>query len=227
MITIKRSVTIIRGFSGTGKSTFINMLEAALDENVTGTSIQTNYDPKKIEVIRNERQLHYIINSGERDKILVADENLNLSKYEFFIEFLKVSGSYLIYITRKNKTGLLQFSVDEIYRFESKTIDEYTAVSMYPQYKNVQTIIKPDAIVTEDSNSGHDIIEHIVNVPVRSGDGKDNVANTIEGLKHEGCDTIYAVVDCAAFGNCMEKAVRSGAHILRAESFEYMILNTY
>ena len=226
MITIKRSVTIIRGFSGTGKSTFINMLEAALDENVTGTSIQTNYDPKKIEVIRNERQLHYIINSGERDKILVADENLNLSKYEFFIEFLKVSGSYLIYITRKNKTGLLQFSVDEIYRFESKTIDEYTAVSMYPQYKNVQTIIKPDAIVTEDSNSGHDIIEHIVNVPVRSGDGKDNVANTIEGLKHEGCDTIYAVVDCAAFGNCMEKAVRSGAHILRAESFEYMILNT-
>ena len=56
MITIKRSVTIIRGFSGTGKSTFINMLEAALDENVTGTSIQTNYDPKKIEVIRNERQ---------------------------------------------------------------------------------------------------------------------------------------------------------------------------
>ena len=133
MITIKRSVTIIRGFSSTGKSTFINMLEAALDENVTGTSIQTNYDPKKIEVIRNERQLHYIINSGERDKILVADENLNLSKYEFFIEFLKTSGSYLIYITRKNRIGSLQFTADDINCFDSKSSDNYTVVNMYPQ----------------------------------------------------------------------------------------------
>ena len=226
-IDIKRSVTIIRGFSGTGKSTFINMLESALDENVTGVSMRTDYDVKKIEVVRNERQMQYIINSGARDMILVADENLNLSKYEYFVEYLQSSGAYLIYVTRKNRTGLLQFSVDEIYRFESKTLDDYTAVSMYPQYEDKGTVMRPDVIVTEDSNSGHDIVEHIVSIPVKAADGKDNVVNTIDSLKQEGHEKVYAIVDCAAFGNCMEKAVRLGVHILRAESFEYMMLNTY
>ena len=226
-IDIKRSVTIIRGYSGTGKSTFINMLESALDDNVTGVSLRTDYDVKKIEVVRNERQLQYIINNGERDMILVADENLNLTKYEYFVEYLKSSGAYLIYVTRKNRTGLLQFAVDEIYRFESKTQDDYTAVSMYPQYEDKGTVVKPDVIVTEDSNSGHDIVEHIVSIPVKAADGKDNVVNTIDRLMKDGHEKVYAVVDCAAFGNCMEKAVRLGAHILRVESFEYMMLNTY
>lgn len=93
-ITVKRNMTIIRGFSGTGKSTFINMLETALNGGVTGISLESNYDPKKIEVIRNEKQLQYIINSGERDRIFIVDGNLNLSKDECFIEFMKTSDSY-------------------------------------------------------------------------------------------------------------------------------------
>lgn len=93
-ITVNRYITIIRGFSGTGKSTFINMLETALNGTVTGISLETNHDPKKIEVIRNEKQLQYIINSGERDRIFIVDGNLNLSKDECFIEFMKTSDSY-------------------------------------------------------------------------------------------------------------------------------------
>jgi len=133
-VNIKRSVTVIRGDSGTGKSTFINMLESALTESVTGITVNSDYDKDKIEVIRNRRQLEYIIRSGERNKIFVLDENVNLEQSQFFVEFLKSSGSYLIYITRKNKTGLLQFSVDEIYTFKSDTSNNYTTVTMCPLY---------------------------------------------------------------------------------------------
>ena len=226
-VVVKRSVTIIRGYSGSGKSTFINMLENALNNTITGVFLRTDYDKEKIEVIRNEKQMNYAINSKEENKIFVIDENLNLLKYEYFVEFLKTSGSYLIYITRKNNTGLLQYAVDEIYRFESKTSDNYTTVNMFPKYNNIMRNIKPDIIVTEDSNSGHDIVEHIVNVPVITSEGKDNVANIINNLKTDGHHTIYVLADCAAFGNCIEKVIRLGAYVCKNESFEYMILRTY
>ncbi|MBQ9866918.1 MAG: AAA family ATPase [Lachnospiraceae bacterium] len=226
-IKIKRSVTIIRGYSGTGKSTFINMLESALTETVTGITLNTDYDRNKIEVIRNSRQIEYVIRSAEKNKIFVMDENVDLEKYIYFVEYLKTSGSYLVYITRKNRTGLLQFSVDEIYTFNSKTNNNYTTVNMYPKYPDVDMVVVPDIIVTEDSNSGHDIIEHIVNIPVESSDGKDNVANMINDIRDKGYSSVYVIVDCAAFGNCIEKVLALGAHVCRIESFEYMMLNTY
>ena len=133
-IKIKQSVIIISGDSGSGKTTFINMLENALSGSVTGVFLDTNYDKNKIEVIRNVRQLDIATKLGDRDKIYVMDENVNLEKCAYFVEYLKSSGSYLIYITRKNITGLLQFSADDIYVFKSDTLNNFTNVSMYPRY---------------------------------------------------------------------------------------------
>ncbi len=220
-IEVKRSVTIIRGNSGSGKTTFIDLVDAALRDDITGVTLRTNYDKGKIEVIHNLKQIDYAIKIGDRDKIYILDENINLERYQYFVEFLQLSGSYLIYITRKNKTGILQYSVDEIYRFESTTKNNFTTTKMHPKHQDNQEIVKPDVIVTEDSNSGFDIIKHLVNIPVETSNGKDNIADIIKKLKEQGYNNIYAVVDCAAFGNCIEKVLSLGdIYIFRTESFE-------
>ncbi len=226
-IEVKRSVTIIRGNSATGKSTFINMLDAGLTKNESGVKLQSDFDINRIRVISDERMLDDLLRLNDRDMLFVADEGINLAKHKMFIKYLQESGSYLIYVTRKNQTGFLQFAVSEIYIFKNEKRENYTAVKMYQKYFDDHERVLPDIIITEDTNSGHDIIEHIVNIPVISSGGKDNVANTIVSAMDKGMGQVYVSVDCAAFGNCMEKVTKLGAHVNLSESMEYLMLNSY
>ena len=222
-IEICRSVTIIRGDSATGKSTFINMLSDSLAGGERGVKLQTDFDRDRITVINAARQIDDQIALNRRDMLFVADEGINLGSHKAFVKYLQDSGSYLIYINRKNGTGFLQFAVSEIYTFKNERRDNYTAVKMFRKYIEEPRVYKPDLIITEDSNSGHDIIEHIVNVPVMTSNGKDNMANKIAELKNIKSPNIYVLVDCAAFGNCIEKVLRQGVHVNMSESIEYLL----
>ncbi len=50
--------------------------------------------------------------------------------------------------------------------------------------------------MTEDSNSGHDIVEHIVSIPVKAADGKDNVVNTIDHLRWGTLNNMFKSERC-------------------------------
>lgn len=88
----------------------------------------------------------------------------------------------------------------------------------------------PDLILTEDSNSGKQMMELLVTCSVKSGFGKDKIASKLDEIL-PNYNFIYIIVDGAAFGNCIgllaSKIIESERQVVifAPESFEYLLLN--
>ena len=87
--------------------------------------------------------------------------------------------------------------------------------------------IKPDAVITEDSNSGHQCFELIYDRPCEAAGGKSKVYDKI---RKAGEGQLLVIVDGAAFGSEMGKVSRylkqsnKDCTLYAPESFEYLIL---
>lgn len=226
-LEFKRSVTIIRGNSGTGKSTFIRMLKEYIDLGKL-SNIKVNTNIPNFLVLSSEKDCDSAITNNLQDCIYFADENISTVKSKCFVDYLKSSGSWLVYITRSECTGYLQYAINEIYSLKSANKGTYFLNTLYRLYNNENDGIIPDVVITEDSRSGLDIIRHILTCKVDTSLGKDNMINKIRDYKLKGFRNIYIIVDGAAYGNQIEKtlleAINCNIYIFAKESLEYIIL---
>lgn len=149
-LELERNITIIKGKSGTGKSTFYNMVVALLSTNGT-SSVHCNCRDK-LRVLDWHSNWDEEISSSH-NKIFVADEHTH---YIFTNEFARVvrnSDNYFIFITRSGKLINLGFSVDSIFELKTEKMNSMYITKLCKRYIYENGIVKPELVITEDSNS--------------------------------------------------------------------------
>lgn len=231
-LEIQRNITVIRGDSATGKTTFIEMLQAY--ERLGKQSGVTLQSKKECHVLTDydwEDRLPRINNS-----IVFVDEGNKFVSSPAFARAIMGSDNYYVLITRENLYQL-PYSVDAVLKLKTTTSKfRTTYVKSYPHYEYLEAPIeqlqRTDVILTEDSNSGHEMFSRIADryeIQCDSADGKSNI---MLKLMNSGDSRVLVVADGAAFGAEMEKVYSfhklhpGKVTLYLPESFEWLILKS-
>lgn len=229
--TIERNITVLRGDSATGKTTLIDMI-ASYQQNgeASGITINCEKNCTVLTGLRWQENLALI-----HDSIVFIDEGDKFVLSEDFAKAVKLSDNYYVIATRTPLTNL-PYSVDEIYGIKNSSGNRYQGTKrLYSKFYNlcntkVDSISKPDLVIVEDSNAGHQFFHDFFSkygISCVSAQGKSNVYRE---LLHQTYKTALVIVDGAAFGPEIERVLSlkklkdRKLMIYLPESFEWMIL---
>lgn len=229
-MTFQRSVSIIKGNSGTGKTALLSMLREYLNlGKSSGISVSTNTSSFRVLEGRSDWESEL---TKFQNTVYFVDEDVRYVLTKQFADLLFQTGSYLVYITRSGRTGYLSYAISDIYMFCCTKESSFYSNILYNKYSDEGVSFRPDVILTEDSTSGKDIIDHSVEYVVQSTFGKDNVVSSLVKYARSNIN-IYIIVDGAAFGNQIEKLLRqidelvsNNIYVFAPECFEYLVLQT-
>ena len=232
-LEIQRKITILRGDSATGKTTLINML---LDYSRlgSGSGVTVECDVKCTTFsFTDEMQLQILQNM--HGYILFFDENNPFIRTQVFAENVIKSDNYFVIICRDDLPQL-PYSIEEIYGLrESRDTQKHRKASrtyneLYKLYNlRYDHVIKPEIVITEDSNAGNECFSNIFDVECYSAKGKSNITKELAKYKSQKKD-VLVIVDGAAFGSEMQQFIRKAENygskcvLYAPESFEYLIL---
>lgn len=228
--TLNRNITVVRGDSATGKTTLISMIaEYERDGQDSGITLSS---PKPCCVLEGrtwQRDLSYIT-----DSFVFIDEGNDFIRSHDFARAVKNSDNYYVLATRETLPAL-PYSVDEVYEIKNETRDRYPiAKRLYSGFEHMYallpTVIAPDLVIVEDSNSGFEFYRALCaksGIACVSAGGKSNV---LAALKTGTAQRTLVVADGAAFGPEMELvyelALQKGAGLFLPESFEWLVLRS-
>ena len=230
-LELERNITILSGDSATGKTTLIEMLRD-FEESSRSSSI-TVHCKRPCRVLTNA-DWEYRLN-GIRDSIVFLDEGNSFVKSEAFARAIQNSSNYYVIVTRESLYQL-PYSVNAILKLKTTGRRGKTYVRAYPQYDHladpVGEISRIQEIVTEDSNAGHEMFDHIAtknHISCISAQGKSNVFSQ---LVNRTADRVLVIADGAAFGSELEKiyqlmeAQPNKITLYLPESFEWLVLKS-
>lgn len=219
-LELDRKVSVIKGKSGTGKSTLYKMIES-LKLNKRDVGIHSNMR-ERIGVLTDNWAYEL---ENNHDMIFFTDEYFEDVKTIGFAEAVDKSDNYLVVISRSGRLGNLTYSVKSIYELVTMVKPDISIIRNVSMYNEEHSVIHPDLIICEDSNAGMTAIESAFNLEVKSAKGKDNVFNTAS--PHFATDKVCIIADGAAFGGVYGRFapyLSSNIQIYAFESFEYLIL---
>lgn len=228
---VKRNITVIRGDSATGKTALVDMIREHF-ENGSTSGVDLICD-KECTVLDGRTWTGQL--SMMADCIVFIDEGNDFVSSNDFAAAIQDTDNYYVIVTREGIPSL-PYSVDEIYGIRGsgkygtlkRTYNEF--YHLY-QMADFAWPVKPEKVITEDSNSGfqffHSICEKSDRICI-SAHGKSNIFAEI--VKHLN-EKILVIADGAAFGSEMEKLVRlikgySNIALYLPESFEWIILKS-
>ena len=230
--TLNRNITILRGDSGTGKTTLYDMIR---DYNNLGRESGVKISGGNIVTLEGRNWEDELDKLSK--KIVVIDEG---SKFVFSKEFAnKVKGcdNYFLIITR-SYLSQLPYSVDEIYRIKgtgkNKEFERvYTDIDKFYDNPDPNRFpFMPDIIITEESKSGYEFFLDTVkntNIKCEAAGGKSKIKGLLKKYKSSN---IIIVADGAAIGCEMESLVKEQElsygklALFLPESFEWLILKS-
>ena len=175
-----------------------------------------------------EKQLSDVVQSV----VFVDEGNRFVSSMEF-ARFIQGTDNYYVLVTREGLSAL-PYSVEEIYGIRSS--GKYGGLKplyheMYQLYahKVDTSTLRPQKVITEDSNAGYQFFANICNetgIECVSAAGKSNLCSELLKCKD---DDILVIADGAAFGPEIEKVLKvigqkKQAALYLPESFEWLIL---
>ena len=230
-LELERNITILSGDSATGKTTLIELLRD-FEENGRSSGV-TVHCKRPCRVLTNA-DWEYRLN-GIRDSIVFLDEGNSFVKSEAFARAIQNSSNYYVIVTRESLYQL-PYSVNAILKLKTTGRRGKTYVRAYPQYDHladpVGEISRIQEIVTEDSNAGHEMFDHIAtknHISCISAQGKSNVFSQ---LVNRTADRVLVIADGAAFGSELEKiyqlmeAQPNKITLYLPESFEWLVLRS-
>ncbi len=228
-LIVKRNITILQGYSATGKTELIRLI-SDYEQNGVSSGITVISDATCTVLTSVDWELRL---SRLEKHIVFIDETASFLKTQRFAELVRGSDNYFVIVTREDLEQL-PYSVDEIYGLrnvsDSAKYKSFKKVynEMYNLYNfNLSIKKKPLMVVTEDSNSGFECFHLLYGDICKSAGGKSNIYNII---RTANVDKILIIVDGAAFGSEISKVLRyleaSGKEcvIYAPESFEYILL---
>lgn len=166
---------------------------------------------------------------------MFLDEGNAFVKSEAFARAIQNSSNYYVIVTRESLYQL-PYSVNAILKLKTTGRRGKTYVRAYPQYDHladpVGEISRIQEIVTEDSNAGYEMFDHIAaenRISCISAQGKSNVFSQ---LANRTADRVLVTADGAAFGSELEKIYRlmeaqpNKITLYLPESFEWLVLKS-
>lgn len=228
---VRRNLTIIRGDSATGKTTLVDMIRDFVN-NLSGTPVELHCD-KKCYVLEGAFWKEQVV--AISDSIVFIDEGNEFIKSVEFAQKIQNTDNYYVIVTRESLPSL-PYSVEEIYGI--RTSGKYgTLQQSYHEFyrlygeKTYENEVKPEIILTEDSNSGYQFFNQVCkdyHMQCESMEGKSNVFHYLNMHKN---DKVLVIADGAAFGSEMDKVMkvvgeRKNLALYLPESFEWMILSS-
>ena len=227
---LRRNLTIIRGDSATGKTTLVDMIRTHMNDGESGP-VTLNCDKGCYVVEGNlwKGQLNNI-----QDSIVFIDEGNEFVKTKDFARAIQQTDNYYVIVIREGLPAL-PYSVEEVYGI--RTSGKYGTLkrsyhSFYRIYPDSTTEkIKPEKILTEDSNSGYQFFDAVCaehQIQCDTANGKSNVFSYLKAHKDE---KILVIADGAAFGPEMDRVLqlvqtRKNLALYLPESFEWLILSS-
>lgn len=229
---IRRNITVIRGDSATGKTALVDMVREHFENgDASGVELFCDKECAVLDGRTWEAQL-----SAIKDCIVFIDEGNDFVVSDDFAAAIQKTDNYYVIVTREGIPSL-PYSVHEIYGIRNsgkygslkRTYNEF--YHLYRAEGNNQTI-KPEKVITEDSNSGYQFFQGICarenQIACVSAQGKSNIFAAIMRQPYE---KILVIADGAAFGSEMEKVMRLVKEfpdivLYLPESFEWLILKS-
>lgn len=229
---VKRNITVIRGDSATGKTALVAMIREHF-ENGNASGVELTCD-KECTVLDGRTWAGQL--SMMRNCIVFIDEGNDFVMSDDFAAAIQKTNNYYVIITREGIPSL-PYSVDEIYGIRDsgkygilkRTYNEF--YHLY-QISGFRQPIKPEQVITEDSNSGfqffHGICEKRGQIACISAWGKSNIFSAVTNYLNE---KILVIADGAAFGSEMEKLAQlmegfPNIVLYLPESFEWIVLRS-
>ena len=227
---LRRNLTIIRGDSATGKTTLVDMIRTHMNDGESGP-VTLNCDKGCYVVEGNlwKGQLDNI-----QDSIVFIDEGNEFVKTKDFARAIQQTDNYYVIVTREGLPAL-PYSVEEVYGI--RTSGKYGSLkqsyhSFYRIYPDSTTEkIKPEKILTEDSNSGYQFFDAVCTEHQMQCDTANGKSNVFSYLKVHKDEKILVIADGAAFGPEMDRVLqlvhtRKNLMLYLPESFEWLILSS-
>ena len=227
---LRRNLTIIRGDSATGKTTLVDMIRTHMSDGESGP-VTLNCDKGCYVVEGNlwKGQLDNI-----QDSIVFIDEGNEFVKTKDFARAIQQTDNYYVIVTREGLPAL-PYSVEEVYGI--RTSGKYGSLkqschSFYRIYPDSTTEnIKPEKILTEESNSGYQFFDAVCAEHQMQCDTANGKSNVFSYLKAHRDEKILVIADGAAFGPEMDRVLqlvqtRENLTLYLPESFEWLILSS-
>ncbi|WP_455721591.1 hypothetical protein [Agathobacter sp.] len=234
---LSRNITIIRGDSGTGKTTLYNLIQEVNQKQNSGITLNSDCSCFALTDFDWEEVI-----SRHPASIIFVDENFSWLKSEKFASIVNSADNYFVLITRAY-LPMLAYSINEVYSMHVSgkyvtlnneyeiTINElknvYSKEQSYPP-KN----ITPDYVLCEDSNSGYELFDKLsekISAECHSAHGKSNVPEKMLDFDENPDKKYLVIVDGAAYGSEMGATVRyvydhPNCFLYAPESFEWLLL---
>lgn len=228
---LRRNITVIRGDSATGKTTLVDMIQEHVN-NPSGSPVELVCD-KSCFVLAGALWKEQL--SGMRDSIVFIDEGNEFVKSDDFAREIQLTDNYYVIVTREGLPSL-PYSVEEIYgiRISGKygTLKqchhEFYRIYGWDVFKNE---IKPEKIITEDSNSGYQFFESVCYNYGLKCDTAKGKSNIFHYLNVNSDEKLLVIADGAAFGSEIDRVLRllegrRNAALYLPESFEWLVLSS-
>ena len=230
---IERNINIIRGDSGTGKTTLIDMIADFQSQGIA-SGVELTCKTSCV-ALRGMGDRWQSMLNDIRSSIVFIDEGENCVRSKEFAQFIRDTDNYYVIAIRDNLYEL-PYSVDAIFEIKKsgrygKLKKTYNRFSRIYGDKEENTDLKVnEVLLTEDSKSGFQFFTRVAEeygMVCRTTEGKSNIFPYMEGHKD---DKILVIADGAAFGPEMANASnivgKSAIKLFLPESFEWLILQS-
>lgn len=234
-----RNITIVRGKSGTGKTTLYDMIaDHTRLKNDSGVNISCKKGCIALVDIDWMNQL-----SGIYDSIVFIDEGAEYIKTPEFAKAVKKSDNYYVIFSRESLHDL-PYSVEEIYEIKASG-KFHKFVKMFKSDKshiysanNTRKKFQVDILLTEDSKAGYQFYKNYfdgTNVACESSGANSEIFKWLREFMKENLSKgkkLLVVADGAAFGSEIDRVIKLQASaeenikICLPESFEWLILKS-
>ncbi len=228
-----RNITVVRGKSGTGKTTLYDMIAdyTRLKES-SGVNLSCRKDCVALVDMDWKNQLNAIA-----DSIVFIDEGAEYIKTPEFASAAKNSDNYYVLFSRESLHDL-PYSVEEIYEIKASG-KFHKFVKMFQSGHNhvyspnrTRRKFEFDILLTEDSRSGYQFFKkYFADTNVTCVSSGSN-AGIFKWLRDHRDKKVLVVADGAAFGSEIDRVLKlqpleeEHFRICLPESFEWLILRS-
>ena len=231
--TVRRNITIVRGDSGTGKTTLYDMVAdyTRLGDR-SGVTVQCERPCVALTDIDWRNQL-----AGIAGSIVFIDEGMEDLPTEDFARAVRDSDNYYVIFTR-SELPCLPYSVNEIYRI--KTSGKFH--SLVPMYKELEghrySLSRAkanqdfDVLLTEDSKSGLQFFEARFDGEKLHCESAQSNTKILDWLCSHDDDPVFVIADGAVFGPYADRVLKYQKEhphevtVCLPESFEWLLLSS-
>lgn len=242
-VYLERRITILRGDSGTGKTSLVDCIAEFLAGS-TAVEVASDMDFRVVDVVRDP-QREWI---GYSDTIILMDDSVYTEMQDFgntVRDILIKNNLYLLIINRVDipigeelsvYSEGLDYSAKSIKVMMSKKEDptKHYLVDFFRALKTADfdEIHGVDCIISEDKNGISQYIENFSSYPLLRAESKNNVCKTLRDADKEyGYKEIFIFADSASLGRNLNNLLYFSKFLsvyydFDYECFEYMLLES-